>query len=79
MALVAETGGIATTSQLLTVMTRQQIDVQIKKGNLVRVWRGVYATEPQDLVGRLAALDVFMGQKAVCCMGTAATLYGFGV
>ncbi|RDH78291.1 hypothetical protein DVS77_12215 [Mycolicibacterium moriokaense] len=60
-------------------MTRQQIDVQVKKGNLVRVWRGVYTTESPDLLGRLAALDVFMGQKAVCCMGTAAALYGFDV
>lgn len=79
LAFIAKAGGIATTSQLLTVMTRQQIDVQVKKGILFRVWRGVYATEAPDLLGRLAALDVFMGQKAVCCMGTAAALYGFDV
>lgn len=30
-------------------------------------------------MGRLAALDVFMGQRAVACMGTAASLYGFDV
>jgi hypothetical protein len=72
-------GGIATTEQLLTVMTRQQLDVQVKKGGLVRVWYGVYASKPPDVVGRLAALDLFMGQEAVCCMGTAAALYGFDV
>lgn len=60
-------------------MTRQQIDVQVKKGNLLRVWRGVYAREAPDLLRRLAALDAFMGQKAICCMGTAAALYGFDV
>jgi hypothetical protein len=32
-----------------------------------------------DLLGRLAALDVFMGRKAVCCVGTAAALYGFDI
>jgi very-short-patch-repair endonuclease len=79
LAFIARAGGIATTAQLLTVMTRQQIDVQVKKGNLVRVWRGVYTTQTPDLLGRLAALDAFIGQKAVCCMGTAATLYGFDV
>ena len=79
LALIEQTGGIATTAQLLTVMTRQQIDVQVKKGNLFRVWRGVYAREAPDLLGRLAALDAFMGQKAICCMGTAAALYGFDV
>jgi hypothetical protein len=60
-------------------MTRQQIDVQVKKGNLFRIWRGVYATTQLDVSGRLTALDVFMGQKAVACMGTAAALHGFDV
>ena len=77
MALMERAGGIATTAQLLTVMTRQQLDVQVRKGNLVRVWHGVYATCQPDLLGRLAALDLFMGQEAVCCLGTAAALYGF--
>jgi hypothetical protein len=63
----------------MTLMTRQQLDVQVRKGELVRVWYGVYAIRQPDLIGRLAALDVFMGQKAVCCLGTAAALYGFDV
>lgn len=70
-------GGLATTEQLLTVMTRQQLDVQVKNGRLVRVWHGVYAAQPPSLLGRLAALDLFMGQHAVACMGTAAALHGF--
>ncbi|OBJ62318.1 type IV toxin-antitoxin system AbiEi family antitoxin domain-containing protein [Mycobacterium sp. 1423905.2] len=75
--LLQRSGGFATTAQLLTVMTRQQLDVRVKAGDLVRVWHGVYAAEPPDLLGRLAALDVFMGQQAVACMGTAAAMYGF--
>jgi hypothetical protein len=58
-------------------MSRQQLDVQVKKGGLLRVWYGVYAAQEPDLLGRLAALDIFMEQHAVVCMGTAATLYGF--
>ncbi len=58
-------------------MTRQQLDVQVSNGGLVRVWYGVYATDTPNLLGRLAALDTFMGRHAVACLGTAAALYGF--
>jgi hypothetical protein len=75
--LLQERGGFATTAQLLTVMTRQELDVQVRNGGLVRVWYGVYAATAPDLLGRLTALDLFMGQRAVACMGTAADLYGF--
>ena len=67
MAVLEEAGGFATTAQLLTVMTRQQLDVQVKNGGLVRVWYGVYAAQEQNLLGRLAALDIFMGRHAVAC------------
>jgi hypothetical protein len=77
IAVLERAGGFATTAQLLTVMTRQQLDVKVKNGSLVRVWYGVYAAEPPNLFGRLAALDIFMGQPAIACMGTAAALYGF--
>jgi hypothetical protein len=58
-------------------MTRQQLDVQVKNGGVVRVWYGIYAAAEPDLLGRLAALDLFLGRHAVACMGTAAALYGF--
>jgi len=77
IAVLEKAGGFATTAQLLTVMTRQQLDVQVKNGGLVRVWYGVYAAHEPNLLGRLAALDIFMGRHAVVCMGTAAKLYGF--
>jgi hypothetical protein len=77
LAVLQKAGGYATTAQLATVMTRQQLDVQVKIGGLVRVWHGVYAAQHPDLLGRLSALDVFMKQHAVACMGTAAALHGF--
>jgi hypothetical protein len=77
LALLDELGGFATSAQLLSVMTRKELRVQVCHGNLVRVWYGVYAAAEPDLLGRLAALDVFMGQRATACMGTAAALYGF--
>lgn len=75
--LLRDAGGLATARQLLTVMTRQQLDVQVRKGGLVRVWRGVYAATEPGLLGRLQALDLFIGRRVVACMGTAAGLYGF--
>jgi len=77
LAVLQKTGGFATTAQLLMVMTRQQLDVEVKNGGLVRVWYGVYTANEPDLLGRLAALDIFMGRRAVVCMGTAAILFGF--
>jgi very-short-patch-repair endonuclease len=77
LTVLEELGGLATTAQLLTVMTRQQLDVQVKNGGLVRVWYGIYAAQQPNLLGRLAALDIFMEQHAVACMGTAAALHGF--
>lgn len=77
LALLDELGGFATTRQLLTVMTRQQLDGQVRRGLLTRVWYGVYAASKPELMGRLAALDLYIGSEAVLCMGTAATLYGF--
>lgn len=77
LALIEEAGGFATTAELLAVMTRKELRVQVRNGGLVRIWYGVYAATTPDLRGRLAALDLFMGRHAVACMGTAAALYGF--
>ena len=75
--LFRNSGGYATTAALLRVMTRQQLDVRVRKGELIRVWHGVYAATEPDYLGRLQALDSYVGQPAVACMGTAAALYGF--
>ena len=77
--MIRRLDGVATTADLLTVMTRQQLDVQVRKGGLIRVWRGVYSVAQPDLLTRLRALDLLVGDHAVSCLDTAAALYGFGV
>ena len=62
--LIQRRNGLATTAELLTVMTRQQLDVQVRKGGLVRVWRGVYSSTQPDLLMRLRALDILIGGHA---------------
>lgn len=73
----AANGGLATTSQLLTVMSRKMIAAHVRTGEITRVWHGVYSLAPPDTVGRLAALDLLTDRSIVACMATAAGLYGF--
>jgi hypothetical protein len=66
-------GGLATTRELLTVVSRKRLAGLVKTGRLFRVCHGVYAAEEPDVLGKLAALDLVAGQPIVACMGTAAT------
>jgi hypothetical protein len=77
--LFSANGGVATTAQLRTVLSRKALRQYLEAGALIRVWHGVYAQHPPDLVGRLAALDLMAGTPIVACMDTAATLHGFSV
>jgi hypothetical protein len=70
-------GGLATREQLLTVMSRKTLAAHVKAGAIVRVWHGVYALCPPDVLGRLAGLNLMTGKQMVACMATAAHLYGF--
>lgn len=70
-------GGLATTQQLLAVMSRKALASHVRTGAIVRVWHGVYALSPPDTIERLAALDLITGERIVACMTTAAQLYGF--
>ncbi|HYO03379.1 MAG TPA: hypothetical protein VET27_16505 [Mycobacterium sp.] len=70
-------GGLATREQLLNVMSRKVLASRVRTGAMVRVWHGVYAPSPPDIVGRLAGLDLMTGRSIVACSNTAANLYGF--
>ncbi len=70
-------GGLATTRQLLAVLSPKALEVAVRGGKLIRVRRGVYALTPPDVLARLAALDLACGTRIVACMQTAAAMYGF--
>ncbi len=70
-------GGVATTRQLLTLMTRSQLDANVRAGHLVRLWYGVYGLPGTSIRDRLRALRFLMAEEPVVCLGTAAALYGF--
>jgi hypothetical protein len=70
-------GGVATVDQLQAVMSQKMLRTHLRLGDIVRVCHGVYASSPPDVLGRLAALDLMVGESVVACLGTAAALHGF--
>ncbi|KAA0079142.1 DUF559 domain-containing protein [Mycolicibacterium sp. P9-64] len=70
-------GGVATTQQLLAVMSYRTLVRRIRDRRVFRVWHGVYAPCPPDVMCRLRALDLVSDTTIVACLGTAADLYGF--
>ena len=77
--LFTANAGLVTTAQLLTVINRRTLASHLEAGALVRVCHGVYALEPPDIPGRLAAIELATGKPIVACMDTAAELHGFGI
>lgn len=75
--IFAANGGVATTAQLTTVISRKMVASLMRTGAIVRVRRGVYAPRSPEVADRLAALDVLNANPVVACMGTAAGMYGF--
>ena len=76
-AIFAANGGVATTQDLLTVLSRKGLEVAVRAGRFVRVRRGVYAMRSPGVPVQLAALDLASGTHIVACMHTAAEIYGF--
>jgi hypothetical protein len=76
-ALFGAQGGVATTAQLLTVLSRSRLDISIRDGNLMKVWPGVYSRDEPDTLLRLRGLDLRAGEPVAMCLGTAAAAYGF--
>jgi hypothetical protein len=70
-------GEVATTAQLLAVLTRSQLDTSIGSGQLLKVWPGVYSRCEPDTLIRLRGVDLRAGQRVPICLGTAAAAYGF--
>jgi hypothetical protein len=70
-------GGVATSGQILTHLTRKGFEAELKTGSLERIWQGVYCRgEPTDEL-RLQGLDLSCDTAVAVCLDTAAALYGF--
>jgi hypothetical protein len=75
--LLASQQGIATSGQILAIISRRAFDSELKSGSLERIWQGIYCRgEPDDML-RLRGLDLSCGTKVATCLGTAAAMHGF--
>ncbi len=75
--MLVANGGLATTKDLLGVMSRRMLAAHVRSGAIIRVWHGVYALREPDTLGRLSGLDLIARKPMAACMNTAADLYGF--
>jgi hypothetical protein len=70
-------GGVATTAQVRRLLTRRGVESTARRGDIVKVWPGVYGRGEVDDVLRLRGLDIRAGVPVPVCLGTAARAYGF--
>ncbi|MCV7283439.1 hypothetical protein H7J88_27755 [Mycolicibacterium flavescens] len=70
-------GGVATSGQILALVSRYEFESVLKTRYLERLWHGVYGLgEPTDDM-RLRGLDLACGVTVPVCLSTAAALFGF--
>ncbi|OBI80762.1 hypothetical protein, partial [Mycobacterium sp. E740] len=75
--LFEQQGGVATSAQILAVVSRYEFESVLKARHLERVWHGIYCLgEPTDEL-RLRGLDLSCGSTVSVCLSTAAALFGF--
>jgi hypothetical protein len=77
--LLDQQGGVVTSAQALTFLTRRGLESQLNCGALQKVWYGIYGRGEVNTALRLRGLDLAAGTTVVACMGTAAAAYGFDI
>ena len=70
-------GGVATTAQILSVVSRRYLEMLLDCAAVERIWHGVYSRGDADTGRRLRGLDLACGEVVAVCLGTAAAAYGF--
>ncbi|MCG5431693.1 type IV toxin-antitoxin system AbiEi family antitoxin domain-containing protein [Mycobacterium sp. MYCO198283] len=75
--LFCDQGGVATSAQLLSRLSRRRFAAAVERGEIERIWTGVYCLGEPDATLRLRGLDLAAGVRVPVCLGTAAALYGF--
>ncbi len=69
--------GVATSGQILDVVSRYHFESVLKRQSLERIWQGIYCLgKPTDEL-RLRGLDLSCGTAVPVCLATAAAVFGF--
>jgi len=75
--LLESHGGVATSGELLRLMSRRRLQTLIDTGVFTRLWPGVYCAGEPTFLLRLRGLDIRVGHPVAVCLGTAAAIHGF--
>jgi hypothetical protein len=70
-------GGVVTSAQALTFLTRRGLESELNNGGLQKVWYGIYGRGDVNRRLQLRGLDLATGTRVAACLGTAADIYGF--
>lgn len=76
-ALFATQGGVATSTQILSQLSRRGMQRLLRTGELAKMFPNIYSEGEPDLWTRLRGLDLRCGEPVAACLGTAAAMYGF--
>jgi hypothetical protein len=75
--LFDDQGGVATSGQILAVVSRYHFETVLKTCSVERIWQGIYCCSDPTEELRLRGLDLSCGSKVAVCLSTAASLFGF--
>jgi hypothetical protein len=75
--LLTAQGGVVTSAQALSHLTRRGLQADLKHGVLQQVWYGVYGRGELTDALLLRGLDLATGTTIAVCLSTAAAAYGF--
>lgn len=75
--LLNEQQGVVTAAQALGMVSRRNLETCVRRGELRRIWHGVYGSGRDTAALRLRGLDLLAGTTVAICLHTAAAGYGF--
>jgi hypothetical protein len=70
-------GGVVTSAQALSHLSRRGLEMDLKCGVLQKLWHGIYGRGEITDALRLRGLDLATGTTIAVCLGTAASAHGF--
>ncbi|SEH76299.1 Protein of unknown function [Mycolicibacterium rutilum] len=76
-AVLAAQGGVATSAQILSHLSRRGLQRLLRTRELVKIFPNIYSAGEADPWTRLRGLDLRCGEPVAACLGTAAAMFGF--
>ncbi|TDH51900.1 DUF559 domain-containing protein [Mycobacterium eburneum] len=70
-------GGVVSTAQALAFLRRRELEAELRRGGLIKLWHGIYGRGDVNLGMQLRGLDLATGATVAVCLGTAAGVHGF--